>query len=67
MERFPIIITIGAALLGFLAGEMLLTDPAVVSHFGVIGEQNVLFGGILGAILVVALGTWLQKRNQTTH
>jgi YjbE family integral membrane protein len=67
MERFPIIITIGAALLGFLAGEMLLTDPAVASQFGVIGEQNVLFGGILGAILVVALGTWLQKRNQTTH
>lgn len=67
MERFPIIITIGAALLGFLAGEMLLTDPAVVSHFGVIGEQNVLFGGILGAILVVAIGTWLQKRNQTVH
>jgi YjbE family integral membrane protein len=67
MERFPIIITIGAALLGFLAGEMLLTDPAVVSHFGAIGEQNVLFGGILGAILVVALGTWLQKRNQSAH
>jgi YjbE family integral membrane protein len=67
MERFPIIITIGAALLGFLAGEMLLTDPAVASHFGAIGEQNVLFGGILGAILVVALGTWLQKRNQTAH
>jgi YjbE family integral membrane protein len=67
MERFPIIITIGAALLGFLAGEMLLTDPAVVSRFGAISEQNVLFGGILGAILVVALGTWLQKRNQTVH
>jgi YjbE family integral membrane protein len=67
MERFPIIITIGAALLGFLAGEMLLTDPAVTKHFGVIGEQNVLFGGILGAILVVALGTWMQKRNQSTH
>jgi YjbE family integral membrane protein len=67
MERFPIIITIGAALLGFLAGEMLLTDPAVTSRFGTIGEQNVLFGGILGAILVVALGTWLQKRNQSAH
>ena len=67
MERFPIIITIGAALLGFLAGEMLLTDPAVTSRFGAIGEQNVLFGGILGAILVVALGTWLQKRNQSAN
>jgi YjbE family integral membrane protein len=67
MERFPIIITIGAALLGFLAGEMLLTDPAVTSRFGVIAEQNVLFGGILGAVLVVALGTWQQKRNQTAN
>jgi YjbE family integral membrane protein len=67
MERFPIIITIGAALLGFLAGEMLLTDPAVTSRFGAIAEQNVLFGGILGAVLVVALGTWQQKRNQTAN
>ena len=64
MERFPIIITIGAALLGFLAGEMLLTDPAVASYFGPIGEQTVTFGGILGAVLVVALGTYLTKRKQ---
>jgi YjbE family integral membrane protein len=67
MERFPIIITIGAALLGFLAGEMLLTDPAVVAKFGAIGEQNVVFGGVFGAILVVALGTWLQKRKVTVN
>ncbi len=62
MERFPIIITIGAALLGFLAGEMLLTDPAVNSYFGVMSEQSVTFAGILGAVLVVALGTWMAKR-----
>lgn len=62
MERFPIIITIGAALLGFLAGEMLLTDPAVVTQFGVMGEHIVTIGGILGAALVVALGTYIQKR-----
>jgi len=64
MERFPIIITIGAALLGFLAGEMLLTDPAVTGYFGPVGEQTVTFGGILGAVLVVALGTYLTKRRQ---
>lgn len=64
MERFPIIITIGAALLGFLAGEMLLTDPAITTRFGAMGEQTVTMGGIAGAILVVALGTYLQKRNK---
>lgn len=64
MERFPIIITIGAALLGFLAGEMLLTDPAMISWFGAFGEQAVTFGGIVGAVLVVALGTYLQKRSK---
>jgi len=64
MQRFPIIITIGAALLGFLAGEMLLTDPAVTAHFGAIPEHTVTFGGILGAVLVVALGTYLTKRRQ---
>jgi len=64
MARFPIIITIGAALLGFLAGEMLLTDPAVTAYFGTIAEQTVTFAGILGAVLVVALGTYLTKRQQ---
>lgn len=64
MERFPIIITLGAALLGFLAGEMLLTDPAMEGWFGKMGEQTVVFAGIIGAGLVVALGLWLQKRSK---
>jgi YjbE family integral membrane protein len=67
MERFPIIITIGAALLGFLAGEMLLTDPAVVSKFGPQSELTVEIAGVIGAILVVALGTWMKKRREAAH
>ena len=62
MKRFPIIVTIGAALLGFLAGEMLLTDPAVTRYFGEVSEQTVTFGGVLGAVLVVGLGTVMNKR-----
>lgn len=62
MERFPIIITIGAALLGFLAGEMLLTDPAVGQYIGVVSETTVKAAGLAGAVLVVALGNWLQRR-----
>ncbi len=64
MERFPIIITIGAALLGFLAGEMLLTDPAVTTQFGSVSEHTVTFGGVLGAVLVVGLGTYLTRRQK---
>ena len=45
MERFPIIITLGAALLGFLAGEMLLTDPAVTARFGELSHDVVNIGG----------------------
>ena len=64
MERFPIIITIGAALLGFLAGEMLLTDPAVTRQFGEMSEQSVTIAGLMGAALVVVTGTFLTRRSQ---
>jgi YjbE family integral membrane protein len=62
MERFPIIVTAGAALLGFLAGEMLLTDPAVVERFGEQSHIVVDIAGAIGAVIVVGLGTALQRR-----
>ena len=63
MERFPIIITLGAALLGFLAGEMVLTDPAVDAQFGAQSHLLINLAGVLGAGLVVALGTVLKRRH----
>ena len=33
MERYPVIIAVGAALIGYVAGEMLVTDPVVVEWF----------------------------------
>lgn len=62
MERFPIIITLGAALLGFLAGEMLLTDPAVTAQFGELPHSVVNIAGAVGALAVVLLGLALQRR-----
>ncbi len=62
MERFPIIITLGAALLGFLAGEMLLTDPAATVRFGELSHDVVNGAGAIGAVIVVAVGLWLQRR-----
>jgi YjbE family integral membrane protein len=62
MERFPVIIVAGAALLGWLAGEMMLTDPALRAWFGELGENAVRAGGIVGAVLVVIVGKLLQRR-----
>ena len=62
MERFPIIITAGAALLGYLAGEMLLTDPAVAQHFGAPSLGVVATAGAICAALVVVVGLGLKRR-----
>ena len=66
MDRFPIIITLGAALLGFLAGEMLATDPALKDFFATMPQAEMWLGA-LGAVLVVALGTYLAKKGKTKN
>jgi len=64
MERFPIIITLGAGLLGFLAGEMFVTDPAIADWFHTKVERARLIVGIGGAIAVVIVGKWLHHRGR---
>jgi YjbE family integral membrane protein len=62
MERWPIIIVLGAALLGWLAGEMFVTDPAIAPWFEArVSHAEPVFG-IAGAILVVVAGKWLHRR-----
>src|SRR5215210_2788690 len=34
LERFPVLVWAGAALLGWIAGDMIVSDPALVSRFG---------------------------------
>lgn len=59
MERFPIIISIGAALLGWVAGEMFITDPLVKDWVDASAAALHWAGPAAGAAVVVALGTWL--------
>ena len=63
MDRFPIIITMGAALLGFLAGEMFVTDPATADFFATL-EGSHTWAPVIGAVIVVAIGTWLARKNK---
>jgi len=61
MSRFPVIITAGAALLGWVAGEMAMSDPAI-HHWA--EQQHMLHWLVpgLGAVLVVLVGKWLASR-----
>ncbi len=65
MDRFPVIITLGAALLGYIAGGLVLTDPAVTSRLGEMSSQTVTLAGLAGAALVVLLGRVLARRQKT--
>jgi YjbE family integral membrane protein len=61
MNRFPIIITIGAGLLGWVAGEMAVGDPAIksfVEHYHFLHTV----APVAGVVIVVALGKWLASR-----
>lgn len=60
MTRFPIIITLGAGLLGWVAGEMALSDPAINVWAA---QQHTLHivAPVAGALLVIALGKYLAK------
>jgi predicted tellurium resistance membrane protein TerC len=64
MDRFPIIITVGGMLLGWIAGTMAHTDPAVVD---LLPQTKVWsYGlGIAGALGVFLVGLLLKKRTQT--
>ena len=68
MERFPIIITLGAALLGWIAGDIMVSDPAIAgwvkANAAWLHEWKV--APIAGAIFVVALGKWIAKKKTET-
>jgi YjbE family integral membrane protein len=62
MERYPIIITIGAALLGWVAGEMFVTDPLVKAWVDQAAAMLHWAGPAAGAVLVVMTGTLLARQ-----
>lgn len=62
MERFPIIVLLGAGLLGYVAGQMIFSDPGVLALFPPLPTWAGNLTGAMGAVLVVGLGRWLANR-----
>ncbi|MDE2401926.1 MAG: TerC family protein [Burkholderiales bacterium] len=65
MDRFPLIITVGGMLLGWIAGVLAISDPAVTKHV-LETDANRYVAGVAGALLVLGLGALLAKRHPTS-
>ncbi len=71
MDRFPSIITLGGMLLGWIAGTMLVSDPALARPETLDwmpkidqGNDAIKYGaGVAGALLVLGLGKWTAARH----
>jgi len=69
MDRFPVVITLGAMLLGWIAGTMAVTDPALLNPDTVPQmvklelTDTIKYGvGVAGALLVLAIGKAMQAQ-----
>ena len=66
MERFPVIIVLGAALIGWVAGDAMTHDVAIKDLFA--GNQAIAYGVKIGcAVLVIVIGKWLSSRSAKNH
>jgi YjbE family integral membrane protein len=69
MEKFPIIITFGAALLGWIAGEMLVTDPAIVEWVKTEAQWLASYkvAAAVGAGLVLLIGKFMMRSHASNE
>ena len=76
MDRFPMIITVGGMLLGWIAGGMAVTDPGLLAYVPTTSAAKpgaapevldaVKYGAsAAGALLVLAIGFWQRRRAAT--
>jgi YjbE family integral membrane protein len=63
LDRFPAIIVLGGALLGWIAGELIATDPLTAPHLAGLPSWTHYAFSATGAILVVAVAKWLLHRH----
>ena len=63
MDRFPIIIIIGAGLLGWIAGDMAITDVAINEWVSTNAIFLHWFSPVCGALIIVITGKMLATRS----
>lgn len=67
LDRFPIVVALGAGLLGWIAGGLMVHDP-VGDRWPVLDTSAAVYGAsIAGALFVVAAGYALRRRRAVPH
>jgi len=66
MDNYPVIIYIGAALLGRVAGQMIMTDAFTVQKLAPSALLR-YSAEAAGVVLVLAVGFWLKRRRRGMH
>ena len=61
MERFPLIITVGGGLLGWIAGDMAVNDPAIKDWVDTTVPHLHEAAPVLGVLIVLVTGKFLSK------
>lgn len=64
LDRFPIVVMLGAGLLGWIAGGMLVTDSFIVAHYGEVARSTQLGVEVACALIVMVFGRWFAKRRE---
>jgi YjbE family integral membrane protein len=62
MDRFPIVITIGAGLLGWIAGDMVITDTVTKEWVNVNAAFLRWLSPVCGVLVIIMIGKWLAAR-----
>jgi YjbE family integral membrane protein len=67
LNRFPIIVVAGGALLGYIAGEVIATDPAYAERLAAAVPHAKTIIEVGCAVFTVAIGYFLQRRARRVH
>ena len=61
MERFPVISTAGAGLLGWLGGSLMISDKLLAKFTAMLPPATPTIAAAIGVIFVIAIGKFLAK------
>jgi YjbE family integral membrane protein len=62
IQRMPALVVAGGGLLGFIAGELLVTDNAFIEWFGTLHGWMHWAVPVAGVAVVVGIAKWIQSR-----